>query len=199
MPHGHPRTTAVQEGRPGGHEPSSAELLMPASLLPASSWVCRQVVSCQPDLGLAAKAARDFSGRILRGWGLPVLSDDAAVIVSELVSNALRHGVAGRNGLAYDCIELILWRRSGQIICAVTDPGTGTPVLAHPGPLAEAGRGLQVVQALSSTWGWTRLGGGRKAVWAALPVPGSEPAGAGGAEAETGHGHSEWEYRSRSA
>jgi anti-sigma regulatory factor (Ser/Thr protein kinase) len=196
MPHGHPRTTAVQEGRPGGHEPSSAapaELLMPASLLPASRWVCRQVVSRQPDLGLAAKAARDFSGRILQGWDLPILFDDAAMIVSELVSNALRHGVRGRNGLAYDCIELILWRRSGQIICAVTDPGTGTPVLAHPEPLAEAGRGLHVIEALSSTWGWTKLSGGRKAVWAALPVPGAESAAA------DGHEHSEWECRSRSA
>ena len=37
--------------------------------------------------------------------------------------------------------------------------------------LAEAGRGLQVVEALSAAWGWTRLTGRRKAVWAALPLP----------------------------
>jgi anti-sigma regulatory factor (Ser/Thr protein kinase) len=198
MSHGHPRTTALHKGRRNGHEPSAVaprELLMAASLLPARSWVCRQVVSCQPDLALAAKAARDFSGRILDGWGLPVLADDAAVIVSELVSNALRHGAEGRNGPAYDCIELILWRRPGQIICAVTDPGTGTPVLAHPDPLAEAGRGLHVVQALAATWGWTRLGGRKKAVWAALPVPGA----ADGHPARAGHSRAEWDCHSRSA
>jgi anti-sigma regulatory factor (Ser/Thr protein kinase) len=204
MSHGHPRTTALHEGRRGGHEPSSAtppDLLMAASLLPARNWVCRQVVSCQPDLPLAAKAARDFSGRTLRGWGLPVLADDAAVIVSELVSNALRHGAGGRNGAAYDCIELILWRRPGQIICAVTDPGTGTPVLAQPDPLAEAGRGLHVVQALCATWGWTRLGGGRKAVWAALPVPGAEGAQSSvdADPARAGHSRAEWDCHSRSA
>ena len=151
-------------------------------MLPAPNWVRRQVVSCQPDLGLAAKAAREFSAQTLRGWGLPVLADDAAVIVSELVSNAIRHGVGGRNssGAAYDRIELILWRRSGQIICAVTDPGTGTPALANPDPLAEQGRGLHVVEALAATWGWTRLGDCRKAVWAALPAPGCRARPGGG-------------------
>ena len=198
MPHGHPRTV-LQEGWHGSQEPSSAglhELLMPASLLPARNWVCRQVVSCQPDPGLAAKAAREFSARVLRGWDVPVLADDAAVIVSELVSNAIRHGVGGRNssGAAYDRIELILWRRSGQIICAVTDPGTGTPALANPDPLAEQGRGLHVVEALAATWGWTRLGDCRKAVWAALPAPGAEPD-----RAEAGHQHAPWGWRSRPA
>ncbi len=202
MSDGHPRATALHAGRRGGQAPSSGaslEWLMTASLVPAAKWVRRQVVSCQPDLGLAAKAARDFSGRTLQGWDLEVLADDAAVIVSELVSNALRHGVEvrnGREGPAYDCIELILWRRSSQIICAVTDPGTGAPVLAHADPLAEAGRGLHVVQTLSATWGWTRLGGRRKAVWAALPVPGAEAAEA---EAEAGRAHAEWEWRGRFA
>jgi anti-sigma regulatory factor (Ser/Thr protein kinase) len=196
MPHGQPRTV-LQGGWYGDQEPSSAglhELVMSASLQPARTWACRQVVSCQPDLGLAAKAAREFSERILRGWGLPVLADDAAVIVSELVSNAIRHGVGGRDGSAYDGVELILWRRSEEIICAVTDPGTGTPVLADPDLLAEQGRGLHVVEALSATWGWTRLGGCRKAVWAALPVPGPPPG-----RAENGRRHPAWEWRSRSA
>jgi anti-sigma regulatory factor (Ser/Thr protein kinase) len=189
----------LQEGWHGATPPSSAgptDFLTAASVLPAPNWVRRQVVSCQPDLGLAAKAAREFSAQTLRGWGLPVLADDAAVIVSELVSNAIRHGVADRNGnsAAYDRIELILWRRSGQIICAVTDPGTGTPALANPDPLAEQGRGLHVVEALAATWGWTRLGDCRKAVWAALPAPGAEPG-----RAEAGHQHAPWGWRSRSA
>jgi anti-sigma regulatory factor (Ser/Thr protein kinase) len=200
MSHGYPRTV-LQEGWRGGQEPPPAgqpELLMSASLLPAPNWVRRQVVSRQPDLGLAAKAARDYSERVLRGWGLQPLADDAAVIVSELVSNAIRHGMNGHNGSAYDCIELILWRRPGQIICAVTDPGTGTPAMANPDPMAEQGRGLHVVEALCATWGWTRLGDHRKAVWAALPVPGAECAGPGPAEAD--HSHAAWEeWRSRPA
>ena len=98
-----------------------------------------------------------------------MLAEDAAVIVSELVTNALLHGCV--QGAAADQVELLMWRRAGQMVCAVTDPGSQAPVLASPGPLAEAGRGLQVVQALSVTWGWTRLGGRRKVVWAALRLP----------------------------
>jgi hypothetical protein len=41
-------------------------------------------------------------------------------------------------------------------------------------PFGEAGRGLHVVQALSATWGWARLSGSRKAVWAAMGVPGAD-------------------------
>jgi len=199
----HPRTV-LQEGWHGGHEPSSVsppEPLMSASLLPAPDWVRRRVVSRQPDLGLAAKAAREYSERVLRGWGLQALADDAAVIVSELVSNAIRHGVNGRGDPAWDCIELILWRRPGQIICAVTDPGTGTPAMTSPDPLAEQGRGLHVVEALSVTWGWTRLGSPGKAVWAVLEVPDAERAERPGpGPAETDHNHAAWqEWSSRSA
>jgi anti-sigma regulatory factor (Ser/Thr protein kinase) len=101
-----------------------------------------------------------------------VLAEDAAVIVSELVTNALLHGCA--KSAAADQVELLLWRRAGQMVCAVTDPGPQAPVLVLPEPLAEAGRGLQVVQALSATWGWTRLGGRRKMVWAALRLPSAQ-------------------------
>jgi anti-sigma regulatory factor (Ser/Thr protein kinase) len=177
---GHPR--APIPGWRGGQEPPSAglpELLSsgtgpPAALLPAARWVCRQIVSGQLETGLAARAAREFTGQILQGWGLLVLAEDAAVIVSELVTNALSHGSCAVNGAAREDVELILWRRSGQVVCAVTDPGIGTPVLVQPDPFGEAGRGLQVVQALSATWGWIRLGGSRKAVWAAMGVPGAD-------------------------
>jgi anti-sigma regulatory factor (Ser/Thr protein kinase) len=163
-----------------GQEPPRAglpEWLSPGAgpagaVLPTARWVCRQIDSGRLEMGLAARAAREFTGQILRGWGLLVLADDAAVIVSELVTNALMHG--GGDGAARGDVELILWRRSGQVLCAVTDPGTGAPVLVQPDPFGEAGRGLYVVQALSATWGWTRLGDRRKAVWAAMGVPGAD-------------------------
>lgn len=199
MSQGHPRTVLPQGWR-GGEQPPSAgpnEPFVSGSVLPVPNWVRRQVVSTHPDLGLAAKAAREYSERVLRGWGLEALADDASVIVTELVSNAIRHGVTSRNGAAYDGIELILWRRPGQIICAVTDPGTGTPVMANPDSLAEQGRGLHVVEALAVTWGWTRLASPGKAVWAALAAPDAEP---GLMEAEADHNHAAWqEWRSRSA
>jgi anti-sigma regulatory factor (Ser/Thr protein kinase) len=189
MSHGHLR--APKLGRPGaallqeGWRESQelpwaglADLLSPGTgpsgtRPPAARWVCRQIVSGRVEMGLAARAAREFAGQILGGWGLLVLAEDAAVIVSELVTNALRHGSCVVNGAAHEDVELILWRQADQVLCAVTDSGIGAPLLAQPEPFGEAGRGLHVVQALSATWGWTRLGGSRKAVWAAMGVPGT--------------------------
>jgi anti-sigma regulatory factor (Ser/Thr protein kinase) len=177
MSHGQSRVPVLQKGWRGGQEPSPGrlpEMLLSSAVLPAARWVCRQIVCCQLDTALASKAAREFTGQILRGWGLLALAEDATVIVSELVTNALRHGGCHKISSAHDCVELILWRQSGQVVCAVTDPGAEAPVMVQPDPFAEAGRGLHVVQALSATWGWTRLGGRRKAVWAALAVPGED-------------------------
>jgi anti-sigma regulatory factor (Ser/Thr protein kinase) len=146
------------------------------ALLPTARWVCRQTDPGHLGMGLAARAAREFTGQILRGWGLLALADDAAVIVSELVTNALMHAGSAMNGAAREDVELILWRRSAQVVCAVTDQGSRAPVLVRPDPFGEAGRGLHVVQALSATWGWARLGESRKAVWAAMGVPGTDAA-----------------------
>lgn len=144
--------------------------LLPGTLLPAARWACRPIVSSPLDAGMACRGAREFTGQTLRGWGLLELAEDTAVIVSELVTNALVHGCE-LSGAAAGQVELFLWRQARQMVCAVTDPGPEPPVLVSPDPLAEAGRGLQVVQALSVTWGWTRLGGRRKVVWAALRLP----------------------------
>jgi len=179
---GHPRapspTGAWREGQepPWGGLPEWLPRGMGASgaVLPTARWVCRQIDPGQLGMGLAARAAREFTGQILRGWGLLVLVDDVAVIVSELVTNALTHGGSALNGAAREAVELILSRRSAQVVCAVTDLGTGAPVMMQPDPFGEAGRGLQVVQALSASWGWTRLGDSRKAVWAAVGLPGAE-------------------------
>jgi anti-sigma regulatory factor (Ser/Thr protein kinase) len=150
----------------------------------------RQVVSPTLDAGLAARRARESAGQILRGWGLPAMTDDAAVIVSELVTNALRHGCADLDAMASDQVEVILWRRAGQVVCAVIDSGAEAPVMASPDPLSEAGRGLLVIQALSANWGWTRLGGRRKAVWAALSVPSEDGAAQDGAAQDRAAGNS---------
>jgi hypothetical protein len=50
----------------------------------------------------------------------------------------------------------------------ITDPGTSFPALGEPDLDAEAGRGLHVVAALATEWGWGTLDESRKAVWASL-------------------------------
>jgi two-component sensor histidine kinase len=119
------------------------------------------------------KAARDFAHATLSQWDACVLFDDAAVVISELVTNAVRYGLrAGLDRSAPDArVEVVLLHRMTCIVCVVTDPNPGPPVRLEPDFAAETGRGLCVVESLSRQWGWTPLEAGRKAVWASLPLP----------------------------
>ena len=180
MSQGHHRTPVRTRSGPCVQEPPPTNLPDPVWLgaLPSAAAATGfQVASCPLDPGVTASGtARDFTRQILGSWGLPGLAEDAVVIVSELVTNALRHGARGSNGRVRDGsgperVELILLRRPGQMVCAVTDRGAEPPVLARPDPSAEEGRGLRVVEALAATWGWTRLGTHKKAVWATLTAP----------------------------
>lgn len=115
-------------------------------------------------------AARDFTARTLRAWGFPRLVPDAQVVVSELVTNALRHASpAGDPGGAPILLRLVNHiDPSGRLLigCGVSDGSEHVPALTRGDDLsAEAGRGLHLVQALSAAWGWIPTGGG-KVVWA---------------------------------
>ena len=121
-----------------------------------------------------AKTARRFTRSTLGRWGLDPLADDAEVIVAELVANALCHAMRryrrrrpeSRRGDTR--IGLRLFRRSGEVMCAVLDPSDTAPVLRAPNYETECGRGLQLVDALCDVWGWSPVAGRGKAVWAIL-------------------------------
>jgi anti-sigma regulatory factor (Ser/Thr protein kinase) len=118
----------------------------------------------------AAGQARQFTRSTLTGWGMPALVDNAAIIVSELLSNAMRYGLTAPAQLPVPAhpVWLGLLRRGTTVLCAVCDPGTDVPVLKEPDYFAETGRGLHVIDALSETWGWTPPDRGGKVVWAAV-------------------------------
>ncbi len=126
-------------------------------------------LSACPD---AARRARSFTRSTLASWDLAELADDAQVIVSELLANAVRHagpGPAGRPPQAWTAaLGLWLLRHADGLMCVVTDPSDSAPALKQPGETGESGRGLHVVHALSDHWGWTRLSEHGKAVWAIL-------------------------------
>jgi anti-sigma regulatory factor (Ser/Thr protein kinase) len=121
----------------------------------------------------SAKAARDFTKSVLREWGLDALVSEAALIASELVTNAIRHGACGPaegDDEPHGKVELAWQRQAGRVICVVTDRSPLPPVLGAADSDAESGRGLQVVAAIAVAWGWTMLGACNKAVWAALGI-----------------------------
>ncbi|HXA60872.1 MAG TPA: ATP-binding protein [Streptosporangiaceae bacterium] len=119
----------------------------------------------------SAKAARDFAGTELPGWCAGDLVEDIGVVISELVTNALRHGLTGVRQVSALPLQLVLVGHGRRVLVVVTDPSGRTPVLAATGELAEAGRGLQIVAGLSSSWGCTPLVSGGKAVWAIFQRP----------------------------
>ena len=66
-------------------------------------------------------------------------------------------------------LRLCLLRRAGEVMLAVIDASDDAPAPRQPDWAKESGRGLQIVHALSSVWGWSPIEGHGKAVWAVLP------------------------------
>jgi anti-sigma regulatory factor (Ser/Thr protein kinase) len=113
------------------------------------------------------RIARDFTRTTLTEWKLCQVLEDTTIVVSELVTNALRHGLQLNSAEALP-LQLVLFRHDRRLLAVVTDPGDEVPSRADTGHFAESGHGLRVVEAISHTWGWARLATGGKAVWAAF-------------------------------
>ncbi|MEV4169780.1 ATP-binding protein [Nonomuraea sp. NPDC049709] len=104
--------------------------------------------------------ARRFVDQTLGAWGAVELAFDTQLVVSELVTNAMRHG----GGAA----QLRLLSHGPELACVVTDHSHTVPVAASPDVFSEYGRGLRLVDALCTAWGWLSPGGARKLVWAII-------------------------------
>ncbi|MFE3825221.1 ATP-binding protein [Streptomyces sp. NPDC059092] len=94
--------------------------------------------------------------------------DDAVLILSELVSNACRHGrPLGRSEIGDGDIRAE-WRvdKAGRLTVEVTDGGGPTrPIPATPSVTARGGRGLNIISALAQEWGVRDSATGEVTVW----------------------------------
>jgi len=134
---------------------------------------------------VSASVARRHVVHVLRLRGFEAaVCEDAALIVSELVGNALRHGRAMTGGRL--CVS---WRldESGLRL-EVTDGGGFTRPNAQDTSdlLAISGRGLEIVAVLSHAWGYDADGRGTT-VWAQIATPSASVVG-------TAHGLDPEEY-----
>jgi anti-sigma regulatory factor (Ser/Thr protein kinase) len=138
--------------------------------MPSDWWDSPAVAACPLGAGTqSGRTARKFTRSTLREWGLIALADDAEAIVGEFVANAVSHAAGAVTAdSSGQPLGLRLLRRTGEVMCAVLDPSDLAPVLRMPDRNEEAGRGLQMVDALSDVWGWSPVTGRGKAVWAIL-------------------------------
>src|SRR5215472_17180466 len=132
-----------------------------------------KVATCTPgtDPG-SVHAARDFTIATLQRWGATDRREDIAIVVSELLTNALHHALPGPG--APRPRRLGLLQQGPFVLCAVADPSQQPPVPKEPSYLAETGRGLHLISALADTWGYTTPSDTGKVVWAmfsAKPAP----------------------------
>ncbi len=182
--------------------------------LTPADWTCfpRLAVRTPGTDTRSVGPARDFCLSTMRRWGVTDRGDDVAVVVSELLTNALRHGVPGAGlpaGQASGAatagrpagppavlrmapparlrgtpparlpgeavrnrwpVRLGLVQPGQFVLVAVADPSPRPPEPKDPDYLAESGRGLHVISALSDRWGWTVPAATGKVVWALFSV-----------------------------
>ncbi|MCO5970356.1 ATP-binding protein [Actinoallomurus soli] len=105
--------------------------------------------------------ARHLTADQLAGWGFAEHRETAELLISELITNALQHGVGP--------IRLNIRFLGGVLRFEVADAGPRYPRMRPVDDEDEGGRGLHLVESLSSRWGYARATIG-KVVWFELPA-----------------------------
>jgi len=124
----------------------------------------------------SVRAAREYVIATLQLWGVAERREDIAIVISELLTNALCHAVPPPgHARPQRPVRIGLLQPGPCVLCAVTDPSKAAPVPQGLSPLAETGRGLRIVCALSDRWGYTALSDTGKVVWAVFTSPPTPP------------------------
>jgi anti-sigma regulatory factor (Ser/Thr protein kinase) len=164
-------TTASPAHRP----PRAFRIEATAPVIEQARWPLRSNLELTP-LPSAVPSARAHTRLRLTEWGLPRFSDDAELVVSELVTNGVR--ASARLTESWFTGRLIpggpparLWLSSDrrQVLVQVWDGNHEPPVRRQADPEADGGRGLLLVESLSIRWSSYRPADcSGKVVWALL-------------------------------
>ncbi|WP_323184729.1 MULTISPECIES: SpoIIE family protein phosphatase [Streptomyces] len=143
---------------PGPAEDDAALLLVRTRLLGQQQVAVWELTADRQ----AASRARAGASDQVRAWGLDDLVFTTELVVSELVTNAIRYAGAG-------LIQLRLIRDK-TLICEVSDSGHTSPHMRHAAGDDEGGRGLFIVAQITQQWG-TRYTATGKIIWAEQAMP----------------------------
>ncbi|SEC99598.1 ATP-binding protein [Streptomyces sp. 2231.1] len=119
----------------------------------ATDWDASWPLAQEP---VSVRRARRLVTAQLAEWAVADLADTAELLVSELVTNALRH--------TRGPLRLNLRLRDSRLMCEVEDTESAGPVRNVVGPDAEGGRGTELLDVLAGAWGTERTATG-KSVW----------------------------------
>lgn len=116
------------------------------------------------DEGLWVGCLRRMGAARLRHWGYVGLVDSVQLLISELVTNALRYGTA-------DAVVFRFVLAEKAVLIEVDDGSPAQPQVRAAGPAEESGRGMLLVSVLADDWG-TSFDGTR--TWCSLAIPAGE-------------------------
>jgi anti-sigma regulatory factor (Ser/Thr protein kinase) len=116
-----------------------------------------------PATPLGPSTARHVVGALLEGWQLAGVAADAALVVSELVTNAVEHAPVT------DSFELELVCHADRVRITLADGSSIRPVVRELSAQEPRGRGMRLVSELADDWGAEDFGTGKR-VWVELTV-----------------------------
>ncbi|MGW2571631.1 SpoIIE family protein phosphatase [Streptomyces sp. NPDC001537] len=171
-------TGLIPGGQPPDHRPTGGlphqrhepvgQAALPVDNRPRSSVITARAAASFEPVGRSVATARSFVRDTLQGWGFADIVDDAVVLTSELVTNAVVH--AGTSA------DVLCLRTDEGVRIEVADryPEREIPLQGHPvnmgSPDREGGRGLQLCAALAARWG-VEYTPTHKQVWFQLDLP----------------------------
>ncbi|MCG5214274.1 ATP-binding protein [Streptosporangium soli] len=144
------KTRMVFAGHPYTREPTSC--VLGEKRIPRETAAVASLRRFVHDIAADWKAAED-------------IPETAALLVSELATNALTHGSS--DAPTTSTIHVTVTRERSTLRVAVHDSSTAIPRIRRLNYLAQSGRGLTIVQTLADNWGWTFTPSG-KTVWFTL-------------------------------